>query len=177
MRPGARAIDSGPDQTEALFGMFVSPVWASDPRRTFNYAGAFVRDTWPLTLAGRQYDHWDWVGELFAADVVNGFGHTLAGPSLLVRRWYGSPAHPWRLYVQGGFGVLYSDAYRDPSQQQLGEALEFKTSLGLGIQVPIRHRWSWSAELMFNHLSDAGLSSRNLGVTALGLAFGLVRRW
>ena len=175
--PCARATGSGPDETEALVGMLVSPIWASNQRLTFNYAGTFLRGTWPLALGGRQYCDWDWVGELFAGDVVNGFGHELAGPSLLARRWFGTPASSWQPYVQGGFGVLYSDAYRDPNQGQLGGAVEFKTSVDLGFQARLWHRWSWSGELMFNHISDAGLSSRNKGVSALGLGVGLVQRW
>jgi hypothetical protein len=170
-------MGSAPEETEILAGMLISPIWASSLRLTFNYAGVFVRDTWPLTLAGREYPGWDWVGEVFAADVVDGFGHELAGPSLLARRSFGSRSRPWRLYVQGGFGVLYSDAYRDPRQQQLGEAVEFKSSVDVGIQLRPWRRWCLAGELMFNHISDASLSPRNKGVSALGLGAGLVRRW
>jgi hypothetical protein len=171
------AIADQPGEAEALLGMLVSPVWAGGPRLTFNYAGVFVRNLWPFEWSGRQYPGWDWGGEIFAADVVNGFGHDLEGPSLLVRRWFRGESGPWRPYLQAGFGVLYSDAYRDPGQGQLGEAVEFRSSVGLGIHSPFWKRWSLAGELMFNHISDGGISARNKGVSALGIGIGLARGW
>ena len=172
--PTAAAV-AAPDETEALAGVLVSPIWASRLRSTFNYAGVFVRSAWPVSWAGRQYAGWDWVGELFVCDVVNGFGHFLGGPSLLVRREWAGSADRWRPYVQGGSGVLYADAYRNPTQMQLGEAVEFRTSLGGGIRRRLSPHWSLAGELMFNHISSGGLSGRNRGVSALGAGLGVSR--
>jgi len=175
--PRARAADEASGDAEALVGMLISPIWASRERLTFNYAGAFLREAWPLGLAGRRYRDWSWVGELFAADVVNGFGHTLAGPSLLVRRTFATRTPSRRFYLQAGAGILYSDAYRNPDQGQLGQAVEFKSTVDAGLQSRLGRRWSAAAELMFNHLSDGGISGRNKGVSALGVGLGLARPW
>ena len=166
---------AAPHETEVLVGSFVSPLWNRGRRRTFNYTGMFFREVWPLSLAGRPYANWDWVGELFAADVTPGFGHVVAGPSLLARRWLGRSGDTTRWYVQAGWGALYSDAYRTHDQLQLGEALEFKTTASVGFRTRRWRTWSWTGELSFNHLSDGGLSDRNYGVHALGMAFGLAR--
>jgi len=174
----ATRLAAGPDTPcsfEVLGGSFVSPLWNRGRRETFNYTGVFLREAWPLSWRGRPQAGWDWVGELFAADVTAGFGHELGGASLLARRWLGRPEARWHPYVQFGFGAACTDAYRDRAQQQLGEALEFKTTVSAGLHAPLSHGWSWVGELSFNHLSDGGLSDRNYGVHALGLAVGLSR--
>lgn len=162
-------------ETEILTGTFFSPLWNRGRRHTFNYTGMFIREAWPLNLAGRTYANWNWVGELFAADVTAGFGHVLAGPSLLARRWFHDPADVWRPYIQVGFGALYTDAYRDHHQLQLGEALEFRTTVSVGFHALLSRTWSWAGEFSFNHMSDGGLSDRNYGVHALGMTVGLAR--
>ncbi len=166
---------AAPHETEVLTGAFVSPLWNRGRRRTFDCAALLVRESWPLTFAGHSYPGWDWVGDFFAAEVTSGFGHVLVGPSLPARRWWGPAGAAWRPYVQIGFGAPYSDAYRDPDQQQLGEALQFKTTASFGFQALLAHSWSWAGELSFNHFPDGGLSGRNYGIHALGLTFGLAR--
>lgn len=169
------AAMEAPSEVETLAGTFVSPLWNRGRRRTFDYAALSIREAWPLRLAGRTYADWDWVGEFLAADVTAGFGHVLAGPSLLARRWFRPRAGGWRPYVQVGFGALYTDAYRNRDQLQLGEALQFKTTVSAGFHARLARAWSWAGELSFNHLSDGGLSDRNYGVHALGMNLGLAR--
>jgi hypothetical protein len=100
---------------------------------------------------------------------------TLAGPSLLARRWFRPRAGAWRPDVQVGFGAVYTDAYRNRDQLQLGEALQFRTTVSVGFHARLARVWSWAGELSFNHRSDGGLSDRNYGVHALGMNLGLAR--
>jgi hypothetical protein len=170
------AVASAPDEAEFLVGTFFSPLGSSGPRsRTFDYTALLLREAWPLCLAGRAYADWSWVGEVFASEVTSGFGHALAGSSLLARRYFRDPADAWRPYLQAGLGACYTDAYRNPGQVQFGEALEFKITASAGFHLRLSRSWFWAGELSFNHLSDAGLSGRNYGVHALGVASGLAR--
>lgn len=170
----AAACAADPVDTEALLGSYVSPVWNRSSHRTFNYSLFSLREDWPLGWAGRTFPDWDWVGELYAGDVTSGFAHEIDGASLLARRWLRPAGEAARTYLQAGFGPLYSDAYRNRQQLQLGEALEFKSTVAFGLRVRLARDWSWFAELAYNHFSDAGLSSRNFGVNALGVNAGLV---
>jgi lipid A 3-O-deacylase len=104
--------------------------------------------------------------------VYNGFGHYFGGISALIRYNMVQPA--WRLfpYLQIGGGVVYTDAYKDRSQRAVGQAIEFLPQAGLGVRYQINPTWSIDAEVIFHHISNAGLAHRNIGVNATGGVVG-----
>jgi hypothetical protein len=72
--------------------------------------------------------------------------------------------------------VVYTDAYCDRNQDQLGEALEFKNTFVVGSRIRFSSEWNGVVEFSLNHLSDGGLSRRNCGVNALGVSLGFEHR-
>jgi hypothetical protein len=76
----------------------------------------------------------------------------------------------WRFapYFQVGAGVIYNDAYKDRSQDTIGKAMEFAPCAGLGFRYMVSRNWSFDAEAVFEHISNAGRSHRNDGMNSIG---------
>jgi hypothetical protein len=164
-----------PDETELLASYFASPLWDAGRHQTFDLAGVTARAAWPLQFGSYGGQQWSLVGELLCARVVNGFdpGAVLVGPSAgLLYRLLPNPG-TISPYLLGSLGAVYTDAYRDRSQDQLGEALEFKSTFAVGSRIRLSSDWSGVAEVSLNHISDGGLSKRNCGVNAVGFSLGV----
>jgi|HubBroStandDraft_6_1064221.scaffolds.fasta_scaffold787817_1 hypothetical protein len=164
-----------PDETEWLASYFTSPLWDAGRHQTFNFAGVTARAVWPLEFDSFGGQQWSLVGDLLCARVVNGFdpNAVVVGPSVGLMYRLLPHAATFSPYLLGSVGALYTDAYRDRSQDQLGEALEFKSTLAVGSRLRLSSDWSGVAEVSLNHISDGGLSKRNCGVNALGFSLGV----
>jgi hypothetical protein len=103
-----------------------------------------------------------------AAPVVNGFGDVLGGPTLLLRYNFVQPHCRVVPYYQIGGGLLFTDAHEDPNQKAIGQSFEFLLTMGVGCHVLLDDHWSLNVEASYQHISNADLASRNLGVNALG---------
>jgi len=68
---------------------------------------------------------------------------------------------------------VYTDAYKDYSQNAIGQAIEFTPQASLGLHYLIDKKWSIDTEAMFHHISNAGLSERNRGINSFGGFIGL----
>jgi len=174
--PGAGIPE--PTEVEFLGSYFGSPLWDAGRHQTFDFAGFTARADWPLQLGSSEDQRWEFVGELLCARVVKGFdsGGVLVGPSAGLRFWLLPKAAVVSPYIQGSVGAVYTDAYRDRNQDQLGEALEFRDTFAVGSRIRLSSEWSGVVEFSLNHLSDGGLSRRNCGVNALGVSLGFEHR-
>lgn len=177
--PRLRAEIPEPGEAELLGTYFDSPLWDAGRHKTFDFAGVSARALWPLSFGPFHDQRWDLVGELLFTHGVRGFdsGGVMAGPAAGLRFWLLPKADTVSSYVQATTGPVYSSAYRDRGQNELGEALEFKSTFAVGGRLRLSSEWSGIAETSLSHISDAGLSSRNCGVNALGLSLGFERRW
>ncbi len=100
--------------------------------------------------------------------IYKGFGSYMAGITALIR--YNFLQHGWKVipYFQAGAGVVYNTAYKDRSQNTIGQAIEFTPQGSAGIRYLMEKNWSFDAEIIFHHLSNAGMDERNRGINALG---------
>lgn len=83
--------------------------------------------------------------------------------------------HGVKLYAQADTGVFLSDAHRRADQRLLGQWLEFRTRASLGFQYTASGP-GWPgliAECGYEHISNAGMSHRNLGADNLAFRLGL----
>jgi hypothetical protein len=79
-------------------------------------------------------------------------------------------------YIQLGVGILYSDIYKDRSQDLIGNEINFNPQLAIGLRYPIGEAISVNMEGAFQHISNGGLNSeRNIGVNGVGVLIGV--RW
>jgi len=154
-----------PDEVELIGSYFASPLWDGGNHQTFDFAGVSARADWPLKFGSPAAQRWDFVGELLCARVIRGFdpGAVVVGPSAGLRFRLLPTAGTLSPYLLGSFGAIYTDAYRDPNQDQLGEALEFKSTFGVGTSIRLTSEWSGIVEVSLSHISDGGLSRRNCG--------------
>lgn len=163
---------------QVLGGAYFSPVHIgprTQPR--FNLAPIDVR--LGCMLYDPAPDHSVWRGTveaivgLTAAPVIKGFGDIVLGPSALLRGNFVQP--DWKVvpYLQGGAGLVYTDAYRDPTQRAIGQAGEFYLTASVGLHTLLNPHLSLDVEGGYLHISNADMASRNGGVNALGGSLGM----
>lgn len=157
---------------QVLGGALFAPTGIGPKTTTFNTAGLNVRLGWMLSTPSRTggllSGNWEAILEMSGAHVVNGFGHYLIGPTLLLRYNFVRPDCRWIPYVQAGSGFVITDAYKDHNQDAIGEAFEFTPQASIGLHYLLRRNLSLDLEGMFHHTSNASLADRNAGINALG---------
>jgi lipid A 3-O-deacylase len=143
----------------------------------FNYAQTNLRLGWMLGTPGPQKDplrgNWEGLVEISNSIIFKGFGNYIGGITALLRYNFVQP--DWKVipYIQGGAGIVYNDAYKDETQQAIGQAIEFTPQFSLGFHYLITRKWALDGEGMFHHISNAGMSKRNRSINALGGFLGV----
>jgi lipid A 3-O-deacylase len=158
----------------ALFG----PVsWVHD-HASFDYSQTDLRFGWMATdptetrYFGR--GNFELLFELTNAVIFKGSGNYLRGFTLLARYNLLLSNPKWVPYFQIGAGVIVNDAYKDISQSEIGQSVEFTPQGSIGLRYFIGRKWTLDGEAMYHHISDAGLSvGRNGGINAVGGFFGV----
>ncbi len=146
---------------------YFSPSGSLSRRPTINYAGGFAQLGYMLGDVG---DHGLWSGnfeglvEGFGQTIHRGRGNYMTGGTLLLR-YNVVPSH-WRLvpYFQAGAGITLTDADRNV----LGQTFNFNLNLGLGVRYFVSSNCSVNGEFRYQHISNAGMAERNLGIDAQG---------
>jgi len=101
--------------------------------------------------------------------VFNGTGTYVAGATAWLRYNF-VPARSRLLpYAQAGAGFVFTDIDRN----LLGQDFNFNLGLGVGFRYLISERWSLSLEYRYQHISNANLAHRNVGINAHGPVLGL----
>lgn len=100
--------------------------------------------------------------------VAEGFG---LNPFAL--KWILVPRHNAAPYLDLGGGTLFTTDKTPPGTSRVN----FTTSGALGVHF-LRHKYTWSMEMRFMHISNAGLTVPNPGINTLQvrLGFGLFRK-
>ncbi len=143
----------------------------------FNYLPITFRSGWMLTAPddndGYLRGNWECLADVTAAPIFSKYGHCLFGPSVNLRRnfvWPGASLVP---YTQVGAGFLITDAYKEDWQRAIGQAFELEAHAQIGLRYFISDNWSLDIEGGYQHISNAGMASRNAGVNALGGQLGV----
>ncbi len=100
--------------------------------------------------------------------ILDGFGNYLYGCTALVRYNFVRSDAQFVPYFQVGAGVVYTDTYKDVTQKLIGQSIEFTPQGSVGLRCLLARNWSFDAEVMFHHISNAGLDERNIGVNSFG---------
>jgi lipid A 3-O-deacylase len=144
---------------------------------TFNYLPLSVRYGWnlgnPLGTDAVMPGNWEFVTDLTGASIISSYGHWFAGTSGFFRYNWADPGSQVIPYSQGGAGVILNDAYRDRVQHAVGQFAEFYLHAEVGLKCMITPDLSLDIEGGLQHISNAGLANRNLGVNAFGGSIGL----
>jgi hypothetical protein len=156
---------------QAVSGALFSPIGVGPDTPTFNYSQTNLRLGWMLNSPGEDHPlrgNFEAIVELSVSGIFNGFGNIIIGPSALIRYNFVQP--DWKVvpYIQGGAGIVYTDAYEDRSQDAIGQAIEFTPQASVGAKILVARDWSVDVEGIFHHISNASIASRNDGTNALG---------
>ena len=137
--------------------------WLLDPARTSRRLG--LNGTFEM-LVGLNY-----------ASVFEGPGSYFSGVTGSVRYDFMPPKERFVPYFQMGVGMVYNNIYRDKKQRLIGQAIEFTPQASVGLHSFLNHNWALDLEVMYHHISNAGLADRNNGVNSLGGFIGATYRF
>lgn len=179
----ANAVDSndGPFvkcgiSIEARVGPNWSPVGIGPDHPDFDFVRMAGRLGWMLNSAsewsGPLRGSFEVLFEVAGGPTFDGFGDWLVGPTGWIRYNFVQPG--WRVipYVQGGVGIVFSDAYQDKRQEAIGTNPEFSVQAAVGMHLMLDPQWSLDVEGGYEHISNADLARRNDGVNAFGGSAG-----
>lgn len=96
------------------------------------------------------------------------FGTYMVGITGLVRYNFVQPNWMVVPYIQGGAGVIYTNARNWSDQDAIGANVEFTPQFAGGLQFLLEKNWTFNIEGAFQHISNANTSARNQGVNAYG---------
>lgn len=143
----------------------------------FNYLPVTIRKGWMLTAKDDRDSiisgNWECLAGLTAAPITSKYGHYLAGPSFLLRKNFLALGTSCVPYTQLGAGFVASDAYKDQTQQALGQMFEFYLHAQVGLRYFVTDTLSIDLEGGLQHISSANITNRNLGVNSLGGQVGV----
>jgi opacity protein-like surface antigen len=110
------------------------------------------------------------VGEGFGSAVFEGPGGYIAGGTLWLRYNF-VPRSSIGLvpYAQAGGGVLSTDI----DHSIVGDPFNFNLDAGVGVRYLAGRNWSISLEFRYQHISNANVNHRNLGINAAGPILGV----
>ena len=159
---------------EATFtsGPMFSPFLATQNRPTINYTLSEFQLGYMLTdvkHSGWFRGNFQIAGEGFAGGVFEGEGGYVSGLTVWLR--YNFVPKDWRVvpYAQAGMGLTFTDIDRN----MVGETFNFNLDLGVGARCFIAHNWSVNLEYRYQHISNANIGRRNVGINAHGPMLGL----
>ncbi|KIE58461.1 membrane protein [Methylacidiphilum kamchatkense Kam1] len=144
-------------------------------RYTFNEIPTLTYWGWMLTTpdkGGILRGNLELLIGLYASAIEKGFGSTVIGPQIMVRYNFVQPDSRFIPFIEGGLGFVYNDAYTVKTQSMVGQVIEFTPQLGAGCRYMLDTHWSFNFELLFHHMSNADMASRNIGVNELGGMIG-----
>lgn len=162
---------------QIVSGLLFSPFALASRTPVLDYAQTNLRIGWILNSPKQSESilrgNVEAIVGLSNSIIYKGFGNYIVGITGLIRYNFVQPHSQLIPYLQGGVGVVYTDAYKDYTQNAIGQSIEFTPQASLGLHYLIDKKWSIDAETMFHHISNAGLSERNRGINSFGGFIGL----
>jgi opacity protein-like surface antigen len=148
-------------------GAFFSPVGTPMNRPVINYSFTGVQLGYMFhDPSGPAF----WRGnfevgvEGFGSGIFDGPGTYIAGMTLWGYYNFVPRGSRFVPFVEGGAGVTFTDIDRNI----VGQSFNFNLDLGAGVRYFVSSHWSVNLEYRYQHISNAGLGSRNLGINAQG---------
>lgn len=148
-------------------GCLFSPFAAIRNRPTLNYTISELQLGYMLTdVAGPSLwrGNWEVASGVFGGTAFEGAGDDVAGATLWLRYNFVPRQPRFAPYLHAGAGLTYTDINR----RLVGQDFNFNLNLGAGLRYLLSSHWSVNLEYRYQHISNANLADRNLGVNAHG---------
>ena len=173
MSPTESLFAGGRYEAAVTSGVLFSPFGPSRLRPTIDYTLSALQ--FGYMLGGVHGDGWwrgnfEVVGEAFGGRIFEGQGSYLAGGTAWLRYNFVPRNTSWLVpYLQGGVGAESIDVDREI----VGQAFNFNVSAGAGLRYFISRNCSLNLEFRFQHISNANMAPRNIGINAAGPMLGV----
>jgi hypothetical protein len=148
-------------------GVLFSPIGPTRNRPVLNYAlgnlqlGLMLTD---LRTNGFLRGNFELVQEGFGAGIFQGPGNYIAGETLWLRYNFVPPRWQVLPYAQGGGGFVVTNI----NHRYDGQDFNFNLGLAAGLRWFMAPRYALNLEYRLQHISNANLGSRNIGINAHG---------
>ena len=153
-------------------GVLFSPFVATKNRPTINYTITSLQLGYMITDvndAGWLRGNFELLADGFGSRVFKGVGSYVAGATLWLRYNFVPPTCRLTPYAQAGGGFVFTDIDRGI----VGEEFNFNLDLGVGVRYFIASHWSLDLEYRYQHISNADLGRKNIGINAHGPVLGV----
>jgi opacity protein-like surface antigen len=163
---------SGRFEAAVTSGALFSPVFATGGRPTANYTQSGLQLGYMLTdpvRVGFLRGNLEFAGEGFGGAIFNGEGSYVSGGTLWLRGNLVSEHSRFVPYIQAGAGLTATDVNRELT----GQTFNFNLDLGAGVRYFVTRNCSVNLEFRYQHISNAKLSDKDLGVNACGPMLGI----
>lgn len=177
---GDAAFDSpfkkGQVALQLASGLLFSPTMLAKRSSVMDYWQTNLRLSKMLTEPGPKKwllrGNLEEIVELTYSHIYKGAGNAMGGFTGLLRYDFIQPDARCVPYFQAGVGVVLNDAYHEGNQLDIGQAVEFTPQASAGLHFMLSRNWALDGEVMFHHVSNAGLALRNRGLNAFGGLLG-----
>lgn len=163
---------------EFMTGAMFSPCGIGPVVPVYNYQQNNIRLGWMLDSPGSWGPQagtddplrgtFEAVLETTGSYVWSSFGTYMVGVTGLVRYNFVQPNWVVVPYIQGGAGIIYTNARNWSNQDAIGGNWEFTPQFAGGLKFLLDKNWTFNIEGAFQHISNANTSARNEGVNAYG---------
>lgn len=160
------------DELSFNSGVLFSPVVATYKRPVINYTLTEVQYglmASNIRGAGVWRGNLEVVGEGFGSAIFQGSGSYIAGITIWARYNFVHPGWRFVPYAQAGAGFVSTDI----DHHIVGQPFNFNLDLGAGTRVFLTEHWALDLEGRYQHVSNANMGRRNLGINAAGPMLGL----
>jgi opacity protein-like surface antigen len=148
-------------------GCLFSPFAAIRNRPTLNYTLSEFQLGYMMTdVAGHGIwrGNWEVANAAFGGRVFEGVGDCIAGATIWLRYNVLPRQSRFAPFVQAGAGGTYTDI----NPRLVGQDFNFNLDLGAGVRYLLSSHSSVNLEYRYQHISNANMADRNLGVNAHG---------
>jgi hypothetical protein len=162
---------------EFMTGAMFSPCGLGPHEPVYNYQQNNVRLGWMLVSPDDKENpfrdtpfrgNFEALFETTGSYVWETFGTYMVGITGIVRYNFVQPGWIVVPYIQGGAGVIYTNARNWANQEAIGGNWEFTPQFAGGLKFLIDDNFSFNIEGALQHISNANTSARNEGVNAYG---------
>jgi len=182
----AKAIVSGPSQsgdyisggqgdliiTDGFYSMAVFP----HPRKPlFSFNETDLQLGYTLPVIGKSFyrGNFEGLADLFFWESVREHSGILGGGALGIHYNFVQPGWRFVPYLGASIGFSGNDLYVQQSQQIFGGPFEFVLQANVGARYFINRNWGLIIEGGYQHVSNADIYPRNVGVNQIGGRIGI----
>jgi len=168
-----RFFDRGRYEAQFGGGALFSPFVATRNRPTIDYTTTYLQLGYMLGDVKREgwlRGNLELAAEGFGNAIFEGPGGYIAGATLWLRYNF---VPRWSLglvpYVQAGAGFVSTDI----DHHIVGQPFNFNLDIGVGMRYFIARDWALDLECRYQHISNANLGRKNLGINSIGPILGI----